>query len=338
MLIKKMLADFRTSLSIKIAVGGTSGSIQNNLDDDGVVLPTGSYCFTLDSDNAQKEHIIATLTGKILTDIESVSRQGVITSGVVREHRIGASLSITDFLHIFTHNKLLNGDSAFENKLKYSTDLTFTDNKELVSKKYVDDVAIAGGADASSIVKGISKLSSDPSNPVNPIALNSEEVSATAGANKVVRSNASGKIDKGFVDLQTSNPGLAFTGNLLDTKIKANGGIVKDANGLSVLPIGANPVTSGHVFGTTYQNTSTVAKFVTIGILVKTTADVDCSTNVVMDANATPTTVIFSSGVADLFNLNYSYSITFIVPAGQYYKVNSVGANGLASWFECDLI
>lgn len=97
---RTIVADFKTSLAAKISIGAETGSIQNNLDDDGVVLPTGSYCFTLDADNAQKEHIVCTLTGKNLTDIQSVSRQGVLSTGVVREHRIGASVSITDFSHI----------------------------------------------------------------------------------------------------------------------------------------------------------------------------------------------------------------------------------------------
>lgn len=101
---KIIVADFKTSLAAKITVGSTTGSIQNNLDDDGVVLPTGKYYFTLDADSSVKEHITCTLTGKNLTNIKSVSRQGVETVGVVREHRIGASVSITDFAHIKTIN------------------------------------------------------------------------------------------------------------------------------------------------------------------------------------------------------------------------------------------
>lgn len=46
-----------------------------------------------------------------------------------------------------------------------------TDDEQLVTKKYVDDVAIAGGADASTTVKGISKLSVNPVSPTNPIAV-----------------------------------------------------------------------------------------------------------------------------------------------------------------------
>lgn len=97
---KTIVADFQTSLAGKIAAGGETGSVQNNLDDDGVTLPTGEYYFTLDADNAQKEHITCTLTGKNMTAIKSVSRQGVETTGTVREHRIGATVTITDFAHI----------------------------------------------------------------------------------------------------------------------------------------------------------------------------------------------------------------------------------------------
>lgn len=156
-LLKRMAADFRTSLSVKIAVGGTTGSLQNNLDDDGVALPNGSYYFTLDGDSSQKEHIRATLTGSALSGIYSVSRQGVETSGVAREHRIGATVTITDFAHILMHNELLNGDAALDGSspLYYDAHPTFSDDKQLVDKKYVDDIAIAGAPDASTTVKGI---------------------------------------------------------------------------------------------------------------------------------------------------------------------------------------
>lgn len=97
---KIIVADFKTSLAAKMAAGATTGSIVNNLDDDGVTLPTGKYYFTLDADSTVKEHLTCTLTGKNMTDIKSVSRQGVETVGTVREHRIGATVSITDFAHI----------------------------------------------------------------------------------------------------------------------------------------------------------------------------------------------------------------------------------------------
>src|SRR5690349_4471453 len=84
-LLGKMAADFRTQLATQIDVGGTSVSLQSIVDDDGNNLPNGTYYFTLDGNNSQKEHIYCTLTGTSLTNIKSVSRQGVQTAGVVRK-------------------------------------------------------------------------------------------------------------------------------------------------------------------------------------------------------------------------------------------------------------
>lgn len=95
---------------------------------------------------------------------------------------------------------------------------TPTTTTQAANKSYVDGVAIAGGADASQTVKGISKLSSNPSSSTNPIALNSEEVSATSSANKVVRSNSGGKIDIGFIDQTlpyTWTNTSTFSGNII---------------------------------------------------------------------------------------------------------------------------
>jgi len=69
---------------------------------------------------------------------------------------------------------------------------------QAASKAYVDAQVIAGGVNASSTLKGISFLTSDPSVPTTPTALNGEEVSATPGNNKVVRADGSGKLAAGW--------------------------------------------------------------------------------------------------------------------------------------------
>lgn len=56
----------------------------------------------------------------------------------------------------------------------------------------------------------------------------------TTGVNKVVRANSSGKISKSYIDIETTNPGLKFTGNKLDTKLKTSGGVLSDSDGLYV--------------------------------------------------------------------------------------------------------
>jgi hypothetical protein len=97
MSLPKIVADLETSLATKIAVGETTGTIVSNVDDDGVTLADGTYYFTLDGNNSAKEHIKCTKTGTALSDIYSVSRQGVETEGCVREHRVGAKVIMTDY-------------------------------------------------------------------------------------------------------------------------------------------------------------------------------------------------------------------------------------------------
>lgn len=173
----KIIADFQTSLATTIAVGGTSGTLVSNTDDDGVTLPNGRYFFTIDGGNAFKEHISCTLTGKEMTDIHSVSRQGVETSGAVKTHRVGATIIITDFAHIKKLNNLLDGttDLDADNPLKYDADPSITNDAELATKKYMDAVANNGSPDASTSAKGIAKLSVAPASSTDPIAVGTND-------------------------------------------------------------------------------------------------------------------------------------------------------------------
>lgn len=172
-LLATILADFTTQLATEISVGGTTATLSSATDDDGVALPAGRYFFTIDGANSSKEHISCTLSGTSLTSIKSVSRQGVETSGVARKHRIGASVTITDFAHILQINNLLNGttDLNASTPLEYDGTATISSANQLATKDYVDGVAIAGSPDASTTVKGISKLSTAPVSASNPIAV-----------------------------------------------------------------------------------------------------------------------------------------------------------------------
>jgi hypothetical protein len=172
-LLGTILADFTTQLATEISVGGTTATLSSATDDDGVALPAGRYFFTIDGANSSKEHISCTLSGTSLTSIKSVSRQGVETSGVARKHRIGASVTITDFAHILQINNLLNGttDLNASTPLEYDGTATISSANQLATKDYVDGVAIAGSPDASTTVKGISKLSTAPVSASNPIAV-----------------------------------------------------------------------------------------------------------------------------------------------------------------------
>jgi len=172
-LTAKIAADFTTILASELSVGGTTATLSSATDDDGVALPAGRYFFTLDGANSGKEHISCDLSGTALTNIKTVSRQGVETAGALRKHRIGASVSITDFAHILQINNLVNGTTDFNGSdpLKYDTDPTISDDKHFATKKYVDDTAIAGAAKATEAVYGITRLSTAAVSAVAPIAV-----------------------------------------------------------------------------------------------------------------------------------------------------------------------
>lgn len=156
----KILADFTTSLATALAVGGTSATLQSATDDDGVALPTGTYYFALDGGTSNKEHIQCTLTGTALTSIQSVSRQGTLTSGVVRKHRVGCSVALTDFAYIMFMQDLLAGTTDLNASvpLKYDGTATISNANHLATKAYVDGVAVSGAPNADTTTKGIVEL------------------------------------------------------------------------------------------------------------------------------------------------------------------------------------
>lgn len=162
--LAKIVADFRTTLSTQINVGGTTGTLQAYLDADGNAIPDGNYFFTLDGSNSQKEHIFCAVASGSLSSIKSVSRQGVQTSGCARLHRIGATVEITDFAHLRYINDLVSAATGFDSStpLFYDAEPTWTlGNHQLVtwdkSKAYTDSVAISGAPASSHGTAGILK-------------------------------------------------------------------------------------------------------------------------------------------------------------------------------------
>lgn len=174
MTLGKIIADFETQLTTQIDVGGTTATLQSATDDDGVALPTGRYFLTIDNLNSQKEHFSCTLTGTALTALKSVSRQGVETSGAVRKHRVGASVSLTDFANLKVIVDMLGGVTGLDstNPIFYDgiADMTGSTNK-LATVKYVNDTAVAGGVDATTTTKGIAKISVAPVSATSPITV-----------------------------------------------------------------------------------------------------------------------------------------------------------------------
>lgn len=141
-----VIADFEVQLSTQLDIGGTTATISSATDDDGVALPAGVYFFTIDGANSQKEHIVCSLSGTSLTAIKSVSRQGVETTGSARLHRVGATVVITDFAHLYFINKLIGGNALLDatKPLEYDGTATIITANQLATVAYVLSV-VSGG-------------------------------------------------------------------------------------------------------------------------------------------------------------------------------------------------
>lgn len=123
--LAKVIADFDTTLNLKVAIGATTATLDSATDDDGIALPTGTYLLTVDGDNSSsKEYYTCTLTGTALTAIQSFSRQWALTSWFVRSHRKGARVTITDWGILKKVVDLLDGTVAGEEMV--FKDLTFS--------------------------------------------------------------------------------------------------------------------------------------------------------------------------------------------------------------------
>ena len=147
--LTKVVANFETSLATKLASGATSGALTSITDKNSVALPAGKYCMIIDRGTGDEEHLLFDLLGTAMSNIFSVSRQGVQTTGVqnLNGHRAGSKCYLTDFVNLKVIVDILNGTDSLDsaNPVKYDADPTFNDSKQVVSKGYVD-VNLAGKA------------------------------------------------------------------------------------------------------------------------------------------------------------------------------------------------
>jgi len=93
----RLEADLNTSLASAVSVGATTATLSSATNADGDTLVTGKYGFTIDGGNSAKEFIVCDLVGTALTNIISIDLQGASTSGFANYHRIGATVTITDW-------------------------------------------------------------------------------------------------------------------------------------------------------------------------------------------------------------------------------------------------
>lgn len=144
--IPKVAADFETSLDQAVAENATTATLLSATDEDGVVLASGLYAFTIDNDTDYKEYIVCQLVGTALTSISNISRQGVVSSGFNNYHRRGASVQITDWAILYRLMANLTGviDLDASVPLEYDATATISGANMLATKAYVDAI-VSGG-------------------------------------------------------------------------------------------------------------------------------------------------------------------------------------------------
>ena len=285
-LLTKIAADFTTQLTTGLSVGVTTATLLSQTDDDGNTLPDGNYTFTLDGASSNKEHIRCVKTGAALTSIQSLSRQGALTTGVVRAHRVGCSVTITDWAQLKYLTDLLSGTTDLDSTdpLKYDGTATISNDAHLATKKYVDDTAIAGAPKATDSVYGITKLSVAAVSGTDPIAVGDNDprvptqaqndalagtsgtapsssnkfvddadTAVTATASKVVRANASKKIDPAYIQSfagDGSDGALSVASGTTNIDLGGEQFVVKQFTSISITGTGKVTFSNPHASGT----------------------------------------------------------------------------------------
>jgi hypothetical protein len=157
--IPKLTKRFETSLASALSEAGTSFTLESATDEDGNAL-SGLYGLTVDVGSADVEDMIVTISGTTATIVfRGIDADNPVTevSANKNPHRRGAPVVITDYPILAYLRNILNAETGYElpSHLKYASNSSFTDNEELVSKRYADALAIAGAPDGSTTVKGL---------------------------------------------------------------------------------------------------------------------------------------------------------------------------------------
>ncbi len=136
----KVVANFSTTLVANLSVGGVTATLGSNLTKEGVAIPTGKYCFTVNQGKSNEQHFICTVTGTAITAIQGVDRLGNISAGAQKDARINDEIKLTDFVNLKTLVAVLEGTTPLDgtNPMEYDATPTLSDPLQLPHKGYVD--------------------------------------------------------------------------------------------------------------------------------------------------------------------------------------------------------
>lgn len=143
----KLVADLELSLASAVSVGATTATLSSATDSDDVALPSGKYGFTIDGDNSAKEFIVCDLVGTALTGVLSITVQGASSSGFANYHRVGATVTITDWAILDRMLDNLTGTTGFDSSqaLSYDGDVAGLTGNQIPTVNYVLSV-VSGGS------------------------------------------------------------------------------------------------------------------------------------------------------------------------------------------------
>lgn len=143
-------AVFETYLAAQQGTADSVMTLANGTDNSGNAL-TGYVCFTIDQGQTTQEFECGTASGTAITALQ----RGINTFGGtftvatnVFSHRRGADVKITDWPVLGILSNKATGIDSYDNILYYNATNTFTSNNQIVTKKYVDGVAISGAPDS----------------------------------------------------------------------------------------------------------------------------------------------------------------------------------------------
>lgn len=298
-------AVFQTSLQSPITSSATSMTLTANSVRGGGTL-SGYNCFTIDEGSAQAEYVCGTVSGTTVSSlVRGVDPLTATSTNATLQfaHRRGASVKITDFPLLQIVRNQLNGTDNIPGILFYTQNNTFSSSTQLVSKGYVDGVAVAGASNADESTKGIIELATTAEAAAGTslggtsarLVIPSSMCSATPSANVLcVITSAAGKIAQGFLDLTQT---FTWTGRH---------------------SFNANASTTGLSSGYAYFGTTATSSFSNTGVLSLATTTTGC-------VQTSSSGVIYSNGIS-CGKPQYSYAST---SSATYTGTNTYSSQGL---------
>lgn len=172
--IPKIIAKFETSLASGISATSTTATLVSATTKNGTTLPTTTYGFVIDEGTTDEEYIIADVNGTALTNmVRGLSYEDTQTSitELKKTHRKGASIKITDHPALLYIIQVIKGEVGFDGVIKNPASRSITDPRHVIDKEYLEGVVVGGALDATTSVKGISKMSVAPAVASSPIAV-----------------------------------------------------------------------------------------------------------------------------------------------------------------------